>query len=357
MTPAASVKLSPAQPGMSPWKVIQTYEPNEWEEFIREWAEGFNPPYTQVVPLGGAGDKGRDVVAYDGDPTSSTTPWDSYQCKHYDHALAPADIYTELGKLCVFTWKGDYTVPRKYRFASPLGVGTKLHDLLKKPDDLRKELITNWDAHCKDKISSAESFPLVKKLKSYVTSFDFSIVWFETPQQILDQHQRTKHWHRRFKIEPPPRPEPPPPPDGLQPNEGRYVVCLLGAYGDRLGRVVAAVADIEQVPMMHSHFKKSRGHFFSAEALFRFSREQFTQQAFDKIKDHIHDGVGGLALATYKDAFECVVAVCNGAVQLKLPASDLEPYVGPADRIGLCHHLTNDGKLSWTDHARITETK
>ena len=90
--------------------------------------------------LGGAGDKGRDVVGYLGDPQTACE-WDSYQCKHYDHPLMPTDIYTELGKLCVYTNRGDFTVPRRYRFVAPRGVGVKLHDMLRNAEKLREALI------------------------------------------------------------------------------------------------------------------------------------------------------------------------------------------------------------------------
>jgi hypothetical protein len=131
MSDATHVKLDVAQSGLTPWKLIQTYSPAEWEDFIVEWSEGFTPAYFQVVKLGGAGDKGRDVIGYLGDPQTACE-WDSYQCKHYDHALMPSEIYGELGKLCVFTHRGDFSVPRRYRFVAPCGVGTSLHDLLKK---------------------------------------------------------------------------------------------------------------------------------------------------------------------------------------------------------------------------------
>jgi hypothetical protein len=125
MAAAGQTKLASAQPGITPWKVIQMYSPDEWEEFTEEWSKGFDPPYHQVVRLGGAGDKGRDVVGYTGPPQDGRTKWDSYQCKHYDHPLRPTDIYCELGKLCVYTHRGDFSIPRKYRFVAPKGAGTK----------------------------------------------------------------------------------------------------------------------------------------------------------------------------------------------------------------------------------------
>ena len=128
--------VDPIKSGLTPWKIVQLYSSDEWEDFIVEWSEGFDPPYHTVVKLGGAGDKGRDVVGYITAPQDDSE-WDSYQCKHYDHALRPTDVYVELAKLCFYTYIGDYSVPRRYRFVAPRGVGTKLHDLLKNPKKLR----------------------------------------------------------------------------------------------------------------------------------------------------------------------------------------------------------------------------
>ena len=184
-------RVDVADAGLTPWQIIQNYDDKEWEHFIAEWSEGFDPPYNQVIVLGGAGDKGRDVIGYVSDPTNPSAEWDSFQCKHYRNALTPTDIYVELAKLCFYTHRGDYTVPRQYRFVSPRGIGTKLHDLLKKPDILRAELLANWDKYCRSKIQE-EEVPLDAALQAYIQAFNFSIVWFVTPQEILGQHERTK---------------------------------------------------------------------------------------------------------------------------------------------------------------------
>jgi len=62
------LRLVASQPAMTPAKVISGYSADEWEVFVDEWAEGFDPPYAQVVRLGGPGDKGRDVIGYVDDP-------------------------------------------------------------------------------------------------------------------------------------------------------------------------------------------------------------------------------------------------------------------------------------------------
>lgn len=332
--------------GMTPWQVIQSYDDKNWEHFITEWSEGFNPPYQQVVLLGGAGDKGRDIVAYIGEPSDPASPWDSYQCKHYENPLTPTDIYVELAKLCFYTHRGDYSIPRRYRFVSPRGVGTKLHDLLKKPDNLRAELLANWEKYCRKGIQS-EEVPLDAELRKYIESFDFSIVWFLTPQEILTQHERTKFWYRRFKVEPPTRPEVADPPVEVKSTELGYIQCLLDAYSDHLKRAIATVDQLAGTSRLQQHFKRSRYSFYSADALARFSRDHFSSQAFDAVKGHIRDGVIDVTLANHADGFQCVLEVTKTAATLQPPASEITPHVSPADKIGLCHHLANDGVMKW----------
>lgn len=335
------------QPGLTPWKLIQTYSADEWEEFVVEWTDGLRSGYRQVVHLAGAGDKGRDVIVYLDDPKDPTCPWDNYQCKHYAHPLRPSDVYTELGKLCVYTFRGDYTIPRIYRFVSPIGVGTKLHDLLKRPEEVKRELIANCAGYCEKRISEKEDFPLVGELKKYVEGFDFSIVWFLTPQEVLSQHQQTRHWHRRFKIDLPKRPIADPPPAQIQPHELPYVKCLLDAYGDYLKKDVLSLDELANLPKLAQHFYRARGYFFTAEALARFSRDQFAPGAFDSVKDQVHSGVVEVTAGDHRDGYACLYEVAKAATALLLPDSDLVPYVGPADKIGMCHHLANDGRLCW----------
>ena len=47
-------------PPVSPAGRIRLYSPDEWEEFIREWATALPQTYVQIKRLGGAGDKGAE---------------------------------------------------------------------------------------------------------------------------------------------------------------------------------------------------------------------------------------------------------------------------------------------------------
>ena len=114
--------------------------------------------------LGGPGDKGRDIAAYVTDPVLRDAEWDSYQCKHYDHALQPTDIYKELGKLCFYVSGDVYTQPRKYRFVAPFSV-VDVDDLLRGPELLKTALISNWDKYCRTDITETTERPLEGELE------------------------------------------------------------------------------------------------------------------------------------------------------------------------------------------------
>jgi hypothetical protein len=225
-------------------------------------------------------------------------------------------------------------------------VGPGLYNLLNYPDRLKVQLISNWDQYCRKEISKTEEFPLTGALKAYVEAFDFSIVGFLQPADVVNQHRRTRHWHRRFKTERPVRPQPPDAPQNVQSHEMPYLTCLLNAYADHLKQPVT-IADLQGLPKFLRHLKYTRGYFFSAEALDRFSRDHFTPGAFQTVKKHVFDGVVDVAMMSHADGFACVLEVMKQAAGMALPPSDLLPYVWPADRKGICHHLANDGDLTW----------
>ncbi|MDX9911453.1 MAG: hypothetical protein RBS39_06460 [Phycisphaerales bacterium] len=92
---------------LTPAVVIQTYDDAEWEQFALQWANAFDPPYAFIDRVGGTGDKGRDIVAFTDRPNSACD-LDVYQCKHFDHPIQPNEIWLELGKLCLFTYRGAH---------------------------------------------------------------------------------------------------------------------------------------------------------------------------------------------------------------------------------------------------------
>lgn len=149
-----------------PIERIRLFSDSQWEDFVLEWADSLRKRYQCVERCGGAGDIGRDVIAT-AQVVNGVAIWDNYQCKHYNHPLRPSDIWIELGKLVYYTYIKEYTLPRKYYFIAPQGVGTELSNLLRYPARLYESLLKNWGKYCTNKITQKSQVSLDAKLKKY----------------------------------------------------------------------------------------------------------------------------------------------------------------------------------------------
>ena len=332
--------------GQTPHEILSTYNEDEWEIFVEEAMYGVQPPFASIQRFSGAGDKGRDVACFLTEPIHASH-WENYQCKHYSHPLRPADVWIELGKLCYYTFKGDYTVPHRYRFAAVNEIGPALKDLFLKPERLRAGLITNWAKHCERGITDAEAVLLAGAFSDYVEKFDFSIVGYVPVAVLIQHHINTKHWITRFKYCPSVRPASIEPPLEPADCETTYVRQLLNAYADAEKSAFAAPKDFASFPYLVEHYKRSRRWFYKAESLNRFSRESYQPGAFEKVKEQVQDGVAEVVTRKHANGLECVDATTSCAGQLQIGNSPLANLVEPGDLKGMCHHLANDGKVEW----------
>ena len=329
-----------------------TWDDDEWEEFVREWAEygALQQKYHKVRKLGKANDKGRDVVGYLDDTDDSD--WDNYQCKHYDHPLMPSDIWVELGKLCYYTWHGDYKIPRAYYFVAPRGVGTTLHDLLMKPQEIRDQLIANWAEKCEKGISRKAKVPLSDSLKQYVETFDFRIVKYLEPSEVIEQYKQTGFYYIKFGGLPLKAPDPNeliPPPD-IATEETRYVEQLLEAYSDREKKKLAKVDDLGAYPKLRRHFDSSREDFYIAEALYRTSRDASVCGCdYDGAVRQIHKAVQNTLDRDHANGYDRLTATTDMAQTVSLHAHVLADHLTPDHKRGMCHQLANKDEISWID--------
>jgi hypothetical protein len=99
VVPAASAVLTADQafhgPHIPPQQQILLYSASEWEGLVHEWAHYcLKTLYAQVQRFTGAGDRGIDIAGFT-DANKLQGVWDNYQCKHYDHALHPGDVWPE----------------------------------------------------------------------------------------------------------------------------------------------------------------------------------------------------------------------------------------------------------------------
>lgn len=283
------------------------------------------------------------------DANTSTSVWDNYQCKHYDHKLAPSEIWIEIGKLCYHTWVGDFTVPRYYYFVAPQGVGAKLFDLINNPDQLRSDLLAIWGAKCERKILSTRQVKLEGEFLKYVMEFNFQIFRELPPAAILDQHRRTRYHAVRFGggLQRP-RPRPLPTPTELIPEETRYVAQLLEAYSDHVRAPILNPADLSAHPGLERHLTRQREAFYRAAALRQFERDTLPDASyFDGLKDQIYRGVREVCEDDHETGYRRVKATVQAARMLPCESYILSGVLETDDKAGICHHLANDDLLRW----------
>ena len=323
-----------------PIERIRLYSGTQWEEFVLEWAHALKSKYCFVERCGGAGDMGRDIIAYP--KKDNYDIWDNYQCKHYDHPLRPSDIWIELGKFVYYTYICEYSCPRKYMFVAPQGAGTTLAKLLKMPEELRQKLISNWDGYCRNEITKNKDIPLDSEMLDYLNKLDFSIFGYIPPLHLIDEHCSTPYHYARFGGRLPDRPDCPIPPDKPASTEMIYLKKLFEAYGDHLKHDVQNHSDIEHEHDLKDHYIDSRFQFYSAESLRNFSRDTLPEGIYDELQEEIHDGIRDIMRDKHDDGYRRVIAVVKEARQLHLTSNPLLHRLTIRDRGGICHQLAND---------------
>lgn len=351
--PATQGPLSNAQafhgPPITPLQRITLYSDEEFETFVQEWAYGsVRRRYAHVAWAPGSGDRGRDVIGYETEDLSRS-PFDVYQCKRYDHRLAPSEMWVEFGKVCVYTHRGVYRMPRSYRFVASQGIGPSLLSLLENPEEIRRQLIAEWTDKCARSISSREVIPLEGELLAHVEAFDFSIFGYVEPLTLVEDLRDTAFYSRRFGggLQRR-RPVPPLPPAAVEERENRYVEQLLDAYGDHRGQTFASVDDLDGDAQLRGHFIRQRQAFYRAEALREFERDTTADDSgFADLKEEIYHGVVDTCGAPHTSGYERVVAVTGEARRLQLTSYVLVSAMHVEDRSGICHHLANEDRLIW----------
>lgn len=330
-----------------PIKRIEGFFPQEWEEFIEEWLELKKKQYYSVEKSGGAGDMGRDVVAYIDNPkTDPNYKWDCYQCKHYNTSIMPTHVYAEFGKIIYYSFKKEYPVPQKYYFVAPKDCGTSLSKLLIDPVKLKADLKSNWEKYCKDKITS-KSLNLDGPFLLYFESFDFSIFSKIQRKIVIEEHSKHPNHLTRFGGSLPDRPriKDEDIPKVIQIHESTYIDNLLKAYNSTGKYTINGISDLKENFLLH--FKKAREGFHFAEQLRILYRDSFPVDTYEDFQDEIYKGVLNTLMTAYPNGFDKVRTTEDKAQQIQITSNPLKDVSRAEDRTGICHQLSNIGKINW----------
>lgn len=332
-------------------QVVKTFSSGEFEEFIQEWAHGYllkgKGYYVSVLRFGGAGDKGRDIVAYVDD---KKTIVDYFQCKHYEKALAPSDIWIEIGKICYYSYIGEIAFPRKFYFVSPRDCTVTLSDIFTgDPEVIKTQLIENWKRNCETKITKMATVPLDTALSEFISKADFSVFTFKPIIDVISEHEQTPYFPPRFGGGLKSRPKILPAPEEINESESRYVQQLFEAYTDKIKHTIVTKKEhLDSLPTELKHFIRQRNSYYAAESLRIHARDTLPENdEFENFKKDIYDGVIDTAEKTYPNGVEKVNAVILEAMKIPIEANLLKEQIHPQDKQGICHHLSNEDELIW----------
>lgn len=325
---------------------VQVFSPDDWEMFTEEYASSLEAAYAKVRRFGGSGDMGIDVACFHTEK-GFAGGWDNYQCKRYDHALRPSDIWVEIGKIIYYSFIGEYVAPQKHYFCASQGVGTSLEKLLNDTSKLKEKCREAWADKCEAGITSTKSIPLTGDFLVYFDSFDFRIFRSKSVLELVQGHAKTKFHAVRFGGGLPQRPIHDPPPAQPQTHESRYIRQLLDAYGEHASATFPDVDALASNTTLYGNFRRQRERFYHAEALRNFARDTVPEGTFAQLQEEIFQGVVDVCEATHPNGFDRMTAAVKQAASIASTSNPLSPATNVQDRQGICHQLANDDRLQW----------
>lgn len=326
---------------------LQELDDVQLEEFVELWAEQRQKNYVEVLRIGGAHDKARDVIGF-WSTARHEGDWDLYQCKRKTlrSKLGRSEALVELAKMVFHHVDGAYaTLPINFYFVSPRGVAGTLLDLLTHPTRLRQALLDDWDSICSTKISQGKTIELSPEIQAAIEAYDFGRVrQFTAPAIVKDPAANSALV--RILNEPPNEAPGGVAPSQLAAEEREYLDQLRVVYGQASGQVFADVDAVLADARFGDQLRDQRTRYFEAEAFKRFHRDNTDQRLVIQFQDDVYHGVVDVHREPCTQYIDRLTAVMKHAGNLNAA------IVGRTVRIpvkqGVCHHLANEGRLKWT---------
>jgi len=346
--PSLTSAISQSGKIYSPEKHLFLMSADDWEEFIKEWAQFQKTNYQLVTRLGGANDYGIDVAGFVTNK-GFNGEWDNYQCKYYTgDPLTPRTAVSEIGKLLWHAFQKEITLPRYYYFFAPKDCGPSLKKLLLNSSELKKKLEEKWIDWCSKSITTKEVISLEGDFAQFVDSIDFSKFQYKPRHDVIEDHRKTPYFVLRFGGGLPTRPAPGDPPTSVSEEESRYISQLYEAYSDKEKANVVA-ENIASYPKHAAHYNRQREAFFHAESLKNFARDSVPDGTFQSLQSEIHSGVIDTCDEDHEHGLARMKAVIDLANTLQLTENGLIQVTKSQDRRGICHQLANEDKLIWVE--------
>lgn len=321
---------------------LRVVDSDTWEDIILEIVHhNLRLQYQKVVRCGGAGDMGRDVIAY-----NSNDSWVNYQCKHYAKKLSVKDLCLEIGKLAHYTLQEEYTLPEKYYFVSPLGLSADSLKHIMNVEKLKSAVMSRWDKVCKTNITTKGEIPLDKELEAHIRSIDFTIFDHIPPLQIVDLHSTTPYHTKRFGGLLKQRPIVPNPPAEPLHSEHTYTSELFKAFSDEAKMEINQM-NLNKFSEYASEYRSARKNYYYAEGLEKFSRDWLPDDSFKDLLEECYEAISPILLQKHEHGMERYLKCSLQATNTDFTQHPLHHHIQVKDKKGLCHYLANDGSVKW----------
>ena len=134
-----------------------------------------------------------------------------------------------------------------------------------------------------------------------------------------------------------------------------FVNQLYAAYAQKTGRKVSKRNDVARVGY-EEHFDTQRKWYYYAETIrreIRDSRKRKEEDGFKTLKDEVEAGIyHETHIKKYNDPVERINEVTERARDVDVSLSTqhlLNNWIGPAEKMGVCHMLVNEDRLYWVE--------
>ncbi|OOM14498.1 ABC-three component system protein [Clostridium saccharobutylicum] len=330
-----------------PLQRVKEFSDEGFEEFIAEWAVACaKTKYKDVYRIGGAGDKGRDVIA-----EYENGEFDYYQCKKYSSQLQPSQYWLEFGKLCYFVYNKDIPMPKKYYIIASHDLSKKMRSLLDNKEDIRSGLIREWENKCSKHLIENKTINLTSEFLTFIQNFNFNIIDTYSMNTIIEEHRHTHYFYFRFggNIKPKRNIIIEPPTD-IENSERKYLKKILEAYSENKNEDIN-FKSINKFSDLLKDFSSRRQEYYSAESLKRCIRDIFSNEnEFEVLKTEMFSGISDFVQFDFKDGFDKLKKTMHEATRVNLSISRVDNdlhFVGNTDKKGICHHLANQDSINW----------
>ncbi len=322
---------------------IMAMDDDELERFVDVWLATKQSSYVSSERFSGAGDKGRDVVGYCSSARMSGE-WHNYQCKQLKVRLGESAALVEIGKILAHSANGDFSLPTKYVFVAPRGVGRSVQGLVANPVRFCERVKEAW-AGTIEKGIGQKPVPFSDKIERALNAFNFENI------EALDAAKLLKDAHIKPVLvewfgENPGRAPKGTIPAQVDPVESPYVGQLLQAYEEDGQGTFSAPAEAFAHSEFGEHLRDQRMRYFDAAAFERYYRDNTPADYVQTFRDDMYHGVVDTYRATHPSALARVNGVMSQAANVR-PSGILGDHSRISVRQGYCHHFANDGTFNW----------